>query len=108
MDRRTIRLLTATARLVEEDGLTPAVLRVLEAADVTLTIDWHPAVEDAWRAMVAVEDRTGPVAVDEDAAVAAARALRAAAVHGVGNDRPVLRPAPRLRGPWPARHRRAK
>ena len=54
MDRRTIRLLTATARLVEEDGLTPAVLRVLEAADVTLTIDWHPAVEDAWRAMVAV------------------------------------------------------
>jgi hypothetical protein len=86
VEKRTIQLVTAIARRIEENGLNPAALDALARAGVELTIDWHPTVVDTWRATVTVDGRAAPLVVDGDAATAAARALRAAAVHGVGGD----------------------
>jgi hypothetical protein len=88
VDRRTIQLLTATARRIDREGLTPEALDDLERAGVELRLDWHPTVADAWRAIVRIGGRDAPLVVDEDAATAAARSLRAAAVHGVDGDLP--------------------
>ena len=49
VDRRTIQLLTATARRIDREGLTPEALDDLERAGVELRLDWHPTVADAWR-----------------------------------------------------------
>ena len=86
VDKRTIKLVTRIARRIEDEGLTPAALDALTRAGVELTIDWHPTVVDAWRATVTIDGRAAPMVVDGDAATAAARALRSAAVHGVGGD----------------------
>jgi hypothetical protein len=86
VDKRTIKLVTRIARRIEDEGLTPAALDALARAGVDLTIDWHPTVVDAWRATVTIDGRAAPLVVDPDAATAAARALRSAAVHGVDGD----------------------
>jgi hypothetical protein len=83
VDKRTIKLVTRIARRIEDEGLTPAALDGLARAGVELAIDWHPTVVDTWRATVTIDGRAAPLVVDSDAATAAARALRAAAVHGV-------------------------
>jgi hypothetical protein len=88
VDRPTIQLLTATARGIDREGLRPEALDALERAGVELRVDWHPTVAGAWRATVRIGGRAAPLVVDRDAATAAARALRAAAVHGVGGDLP--------------------
>jgi hypothetical protein len=108
LDAATVRVLGAVARRIDAEGLTPDALAELERAGVELSVDWHPTVADGWRATVRVGGRAAPLVVDEDAACAAVRALRAAVIHGVGNDRPRLVPAPVLRGPYPHRPRRAK
>jgi hypothetical protein len=108
LDAAIVRVLLAVARRIDAEGLTPEALARLERAGVELAVDWHPTVADGWRATVRVGGRAAPLVVDEDAACAAARALRAAVIHGVGNDRPRLVPAPVLRGPFPHRPRRAK
>jgi hypothetical protein len=92
LDDGIIRLLLAVARDIEDHGLGPPALDALADAGVGLAVDWHPTVDDGWRATVTVGGRSAPLTVDADAAVASARALRGAAVHGVDGARVVLRP----------------
>jgi hypothetical protein len=99
MDDGTVRLLLAVATLIEDHGLDPVALDALADGGVDLAVDWHPTLPDAWRATVSIGGSSAPLTVDEDAAVAAVRALRAAVVHGVGGSGPRLRPLPSRRRP---------
>lgn len=77
-----VKALLATAASIDERGITGDDVDALERAGLRLRIELHPSEPGWWRAEVAFGARYAPVLVDEDAGTAAARALRAAVVHG--------------------------
>ena len=77
-----VKALLTTAARIDERGLSGDDVDSLERAGLRLRVEMHPSEPGWWRAEVAHGGRYAPVIVDEDAGNAAARAMRAAVVHG--------------------------
>lgn len=77
-----VKALLATAARIDERGLEGDDVDALEREGLRLRVEMHPTEPGWWRAEVGYGGYYAPVLVDEGAGVAAARAMRAAVVHG--------------------------